>query len=121
MVAGDGYRSAYRAVNSCLLLVPAAVHREFITFEALAQNGKLCEAQAAMAAAGCSQCGYCTPGFVSTRSHWCLRSTSHGRQFAEQVRATICETFGAFESSSIQQIMYQIGTKMLTSIPAISE
>ena len=37
------------------------------------------------------------------------------------VRDSIYETFGAFESGSIQQIIYQIGTKMLAEIPAISE
>jgi xanthine dehydrogenase small subunit len=38
--------------------------REIYTVEALASNGELAEVQKAMAAAGGSQCGYCTPGFV---------------------------------------------------------
>jgi urate oxidase / 2-oxo-4-hydroxy-4-carboxy-5-ureidoimidazoline decarboxylase len=37
------------------------------------------------------------------------------------VRDLIYQTFGAFESGSIQQIIYQIGTKMLAEIPSISE
>ncbi len=37
------------------------------------------------------------------------------------VRELIYKTFGAFESGSIQQIVYQIGTKMLAEIPSISE
>jgi len=37
---------------------------EIYTVEALATGGKLAPAQQAMAAAGGSQCGYCTPGFV---------------------------------------------------------
>lgn len=64
MVSEDGERSEYQAVNSCLIFVPCAAGREFFTVEALAQNGELAEAQKAMAAAGGSQCGYCTPGFV---------------------------------------------------------
>jgi urate oxidase len=36
-------------------------------------------------------------------------------------REIIYDTFGAFESGSIQQIIYQIGMNMLASIPAISE
>src|SRR4051794_32492453 len=65
MVAGEGAaQSSYQTVNSCLMLVPSAVDREFYTVEALAQNGELADAQQAMAAAGGSQCGYCTPGFV---------------------------------------------------------
>ena len=42
-------------------------------------------------------------------------------RIAAEVRETIYSTFGAFESGSIQQIIYQTGTKLLASIPAISE
>jgi xanthine dehydrogenase small subunit len=55
---------AYRAVNSCLMLAPMAADREIYTVEALAAGGELAEVQKAMAEAGGSQCGYCTPGFV---------------------------------------------------------
>ena len=64
LVEPDGDRSAYRAVNSCLMLLPMAAGREICTVEALAAGDELCEAQRAMAAGGGSQCGYCTPGFV---------------------------------------------------------
>jgi xanthine dehydrogenase small subunit len=64
LVADRAGRSEYRAVNSCLMLTPMAVGHEIYTVEALAANGKLAEAQQAMAAGGGSQCGYCTPGFV---------------------------------------------------------
>jgi xanthine dehydrogenase small subunit len=59
---GDG--SEYRVINSCLMLLPMAADREICTVEALAAQGALTAAQEAMAAAGGSQCGYCTPGFV---------------------------------------------------------
>src|SRR4051812_3261120 len=64
MVAPDDGRSAYRVVNSCLMFLPMAADREFYTVESLAERGELSEVQQAMAAAGGSQCGYCTPGFV---------------------------------------------------------
>ena len=64
MVDGEGTRSAYRVVNSCLMFLPMAVNREIYTVESLAAHGELSEVQQAMAAAGGSQCGYCTPGFV---------------------------------------------------------
>jgi xanthine dehydrogenase small subunit len=64
LVADRAGKSEYRAVNSCLMLAPMAAGHEIYTVEALAANGKLAEAQQAMAAAGGSQCGYCTPGFV---------------------------------------------------------
>jgi xanthine dehydrogenase small subunit len=57
-------RTAYRVVNSCLMFVPMAADCEFYTVESLADNGELSEVQHAIAAAGGSQCGYCTPGFV---------------------------------------------------------
>ncbi len=59
-----GGRSRYVVMNSCLMFLPMAAGREIYTVEALAAGGALSEAQAAMAAAGGSQCGYCTPGFV---------------------------------------------------------
>ena len=44
--------------------VPQAAGHEIYTVEGLADAGELTGAQQAMAAAGGSQCGYCTPGFV---------------------------------------------------------
>jgi xanthine dehydrogenase small subunit len=64
MVADEQGRAAYRVINSCLVFLPAAADREFYTSESLAERGELSEVQQAMAAAGGSQCGYCTPGFV---------------------------------------------------------
>jgi xanthine dehydrogenase small subunit len=64
MVADEEGRAAYRVVNSCLMFVPMAADREFYTVESLAERGELSDVQQAMAAAGGSQCGYCTPGFV---------------------------------------------------------
>src|ERR1700676_2691624 len=50
-----GSGSAYQPVNSCLLFLPMIAGREIFTVEALAQNGKLADAQKAMATAGGSQ------------------------------------------------------------------
>lgn len=38
-----------------------------------------------------------------------------------QVRQIVRDVFTSFESGSIQQVIYQIGTKMLADVPAISE
>jgi len=64
VVEADGEGSRYRVVNSCLMFLPMAAGREIYTVEALAVDGELSDAQRAMAAAGGSQCGYCTPGFL---------------------------------------------------------
>jgi urate oxidase/2-oxo-4-hydroxy-4-carboxy-5-ureidoimidazoline decarboxylase len=55
---------------------------------------------------------------------WTYVSTDAG--FSEgavtkQVREMVHSIFDGFESGSIQQIIYQIGTKMLADIPAIAE
>ena len=59
-----GNGSRFVPVNSCLMLLPMADGQEIYTVEALARDGKLCEAQEAMVMQAGSQCGYCTPGFV---------------------------------------------------------
>src|SRR5450432_397464 len=52
-------------VNSCLLPLAAVHGRELVTVEGIADaDGRLHPVQSAMVAAGGSQCGYCTPGFV---------------------------------------------------------
>ncbi|QSR84351.1 xanthine dehydrogenase small subunit [Methylacidimicrobium sp. B4] len=57
-------RSCLRAINSCLVPLAAAAHREIYTVEALAEGDRMCQAQRGMVEEGGSQCGYCTPGFV---------------------------------------------------------
>jgi len=81
-------RPCYRAVNSCLVLLPSLAGLDVVTVEGLAgplpatpsagagpgaanppgqpagRAVALHPVQAALAAAGGSQCGYCTPGFV---------------------------------------------------------
>jgi len=64
LVAPCGSASAYRVVNSCLLPAAVAAGQEVVTVEGLASNGTLAPVQEAIANAGGSQCGYCTPGFV---------------------------------------------------------
>ncbi len=62
--SSSAVHSTYRAVNACLMFLPAVAGQEVYTVESLAADGQLAPAQQAMAAAGGSQCGYCTPGFV---------------------------------------------------------
>ena len=44
-----------------------------------------------------------------------------GGAVTAQVRRMVQEVFAAFESGSIQQVIYQMGTKMLDAIPVMSE
>jgi xanthine dehydrogenase small subunit len=64
LVAAGSHGTVYRAVNSCLVPLPAVAGQEVYTVESLAGSEPLCEVQRAMVEFGGSQCGYCTPGFV---------------------------------------------------------
>lgn len=55
----------YRAVNACLLFVPALDGKELVTVEDLrGPEGALHPVQRALVDHHGSQCGFCTPGFV---------------------------------------------------------
>ncbi|MEW5740221.1 MAG: xanthine dehydrogenase small subunit [Myxococcota bacterium] len=63
--AGADGKPRWRAVNSCLLLLPMVQGKHVVTVEALrAPDGAWHPAQEALARALGSQCGYCTPGVV---------------------------------------------------------
>ncbi len=60
----DG-RMRYRAVNACIMFLPALDGKQLLTVEHLrAADGTLHPVQAAMVAHHGAQCGFCTPGFV---------------------------------------------------------
>jgi xanthine dehydrogenase small subunit len=54
----------YRAINSCIMLLPMVAGREIVTVEGIATHDGLHPVQQAMVDRYGSQCGYCTPGFV---------------------------------------------------------
>ena len=54
----------YRAINSCIALLPMFAGREVVTVDGLTEGAKLHPAQSTMVEHYGSQCGYCTPGFV---------------------------------------------------------
>ena len=95
VLVGAGDRgSAYRPVNSCLMFLPMAAGQEIYTVEALAAGGKLAEAQVAMAAAGGSQCGYCTPGFVMSLFAEHYRPARAGPCEPEALAGNLCRCTG---------------------------
>jgi xanthine dehydrogenase molybdopterin binding subunit/xanthine dehydrogenase small subunit len=57
-------RACYRALTSCIALLPMVAGREVVTVEGLAAGNEPHPVQAALVQHGGSQCGYCTPGFV---------------------------------------------------------
>jgi xanthine dehydrogenase small subunit len=67
---------------------------EITTVEALARDGRLANAQAAMAAAGGSQCGYCTPGFVMSLFAEQYRPGRTGACRTEALAGNLCRCTG---------------------------
>jgi urate oxidase/2-oxo-4-hydroxy-4-carboxy-5-ureidoimidazoline decarboxylase len=54
-------------------------------------------------------------------SHVDASAAFSGGAVTAQVRQVVREVFASFESGSIQQVIYQMGTKLLAEIPAIAE
>ena len=91
---GGSGGSEYRAINSCLLLLPMAAGLEIDTVESLADDGGLAPVQEAMAAAGGSQCGYCTPGFVMSLMAEYYRPGRHGSCDPRALDGNLCRCTG---------------------------
>ena len=94
MVRPRGAGSAYVPVNSCLMFLPMAAGQEVVTVEGLAVKGRLNPAQEAMAAAGGSQCGYCTPGFVISLCAEQYRPGREGACETEALSGNLCRCTG---------------------------
>jgi xanthine dehydrogenase small subunit len=89
----DGQRTRLTSVNGCLVLMAGLHGAEVVTAEGLGEPGKLHPVQSAMAAAGGSQCGYCTPGFVVSMADEYYR---HDRQEfdLEALSGNLCRCTG---------------------------
>ena len=94
LVSTDEGRTAYRAINSCLMFLPMAAGQEITTVEALGHSGQLADAQQAMAAAGGSQCGYCTPGFVMSLFAEQYRPGRRGPCDTQALAGNLCRCTG---------------------------
>ena len=63
-IAAPMARARFEAVNACLVLLATVADAEIWTVEGVGKSDALHPVQRALAEAGGSQCGYCTPGFV---------------------------------------------------------
>ncbi|HET6345751.1 MAG TPA: FAD binding domain-containing protein, partial [Myxococcota bacterium] len=91
---GPDGRGTYRAVNSCIMLLPMLADREVVTVEGLARGGALHPVQSAMVEAYGSQCGYCTPGFVMSMLEGFERRTCTRPAIADQLAGNLCRCTG---------------------------
>jgi xanthine dehydrogenase molybdopterin binding subunit/xanthine dehydrogenase small subunit len=89
-------RLVWRAVNSCIALLPMFAGRELVTVEGVAGAGEpLHPVQAAMVKHYGSQCGYCTPGFIMSMFEGYYRDDLRETwQIADQLCGNLCRCTG---------------------------
>jgi xanthine dehydrogenase small subunit len=87
--------TTYRAINSCIALLPMFAGREVVTVEGLACGDALHPVQGAMVEHFGSQCGYCTPGFVVSMFEGFYRKDCNGHEaIADQLCGNLCRCTG---------------------------
>ncbi|MGH8046218.1 MAG: xanthine dehydrogenase molybdopterin binding subunit [Chthoniobacterales bacterium] len=88
-------RPVWRAVNSCIALLPMFAGREIVTVDGLEKDGQLHPAQECMVRHYGSQCGYCTPGFVMSLFEGAYREgMSDQAAIADQLCGNLCRCTG---------------------------
>ncbi len=88
-------RPAWRAINSCIALLPMFAGRELVTVEGVADGAELHPVQACMVQHYGSQCGYCTPGFVMSMFEGFQRDDMNEPwQIADQLSGNLCRCTG---------------------------
>ncbi len=87
---------AYRAINSCIRLLPSIDGKELVTVESLqAPDGTLHPVQQAMVDQHGSQCGFCTPGFVMSLFALYLEDAEPTRErVIESLSGNLCRCTG---------------------------
>ena len=92
----DG-KPTWRAITSCIAPLGAFLGREVLTAEGLADTGGLHPVQAAMVHHLGSQCGYCTPGFVTAMFEGYERdgvTVDDPAALADQLAGNLCRCTG---------------------------
>jgi len=92
----EGERIDWRAVNSCIRLLPTIDGCELVTVESLASpDGVLHPVQQALVDGHASQCGFCTPGFVmSLFAHYLQRETTTREAIIDALAGNLCRCTG---------------------------
>ena len=96
LVEADAHgRPTYRAINSCIALLPMFAGREIVTVEGISREGApLHPVQQAMVSNYGSQCGYCTPGFVVSLFEGFHRPNMTAPDWSDQLCGNLCRCTG---------------------------
>ncbi|MEY4529416.1 MAG: hypothetical protein RLZZ156_137 [Deinococcota bacterium] len=89
----SGTGSRLTSVNACLVLMASLAGQEIMTAEGLGSPNQLHPVQAAMVQTGGSQCGYCTPGFISSMADEYYRPNRSGFDL-EALSGNLCRCTG---------------------------
>lgn len=93
--------TSWTAVNSCLVPMAALDGQELVTAEGLGTPEHLHPVQEALASAGGSQCGYCTPGFVCSMASEFYRKDRTAQPQVEPARSHGVVGANGFELHSL--------------------
>ena len=86
---------SYKAMNSCLMLLPMVDGKRIYTVEGLKDKGEYHPIQEAMVSRLGSQCGYCTPGVVMSLFEACYRDDlDEPWQVDDQLCGNLCRCTG---------------------------
>lgn len=89
-----GPHARYRAVNSCLILMPMLQGAQIYTIEALDIDGRH-PVQTSILKTYASQCGYCTPGIAMSLFEASYRhDMKEPWQFVDQMAGNLCRCTG---------------------------
>jgi len=102
----------YRAVNACILFLPALDGKELLTVESLkSKDGALHPVQAALVETHGSQCGYCSPGFVMSLYALYLKGEPSSKAEIEDALAgNLCRCTGYGPIIKAATRMFEIGS-----------
>jgi xanthine dehydrogenase molybdopterin binding subunit/xanthine dehydrogenase small subunit len=88
-------KTTYRAINSCIALLPSLAGREVVTVEGIGTPDSLHPVQACMVRHYGSQCGFCTPGFIASMFEGYYRENlSEPWQVNDQLNGNLCRCTG---------------------------
>lgn len=100
----------YESMTCCLMPLGNAHGKHIVTVEGINFPSGLNPVQQAMADAGATQCGFCTPGFVMSLAGFCLSTKdSTARNAIASVDGNICRCTGY---KSIERAAAEIATQL---------
>ncbi|MEE2902734.1 MAG: xanthine dehydrogenase small subunit [Myxococcota bacterium] len=91
----DAEKKSYRAINSCLVLLPMVHGKEVVTVEGLQDPDGYHPVQDSLVEELGSQCGYCTPGIIMSMFEACYRNDlDEDWKLNDQMCGNLCRCTG---------------------------